>query len=404
MANLTGLGLLAAVVLAAPTALVAPATAVPGTADTTSTRGAKAAVPGRVVVPGGKESSLTLGGLLQVQAEFGEKGDARFASSHDRFYLRRARVSLAGRFSEGIDGRLELDLAGSLGENSGVRAQLTDGYVHWNRHAAGTLRAGQFKTPFGYEQLYADPKLLVIERSLANDRLTPGRQVGAQVSGDLLKKRLGYASGVFNGTGVNASGNDDDHFLFVERLSGVLLPGAKEGDPARWTAGVSAFAAREGALAGQPPEFGFDAAPGAPADNVFSGRRRAVEVDTQVRASRFEVWAEYLSTRFEPWNRVPARIVNARGGYVLAAVMAIPERLQVVARWDGFDPGFDPVGYATGNSTRTWTAGTTVFLRGDDLKIQANVLRVEDGLRRDEGSGGEAETDTRLLLRLQAVL
>ena len=63
------------------------------------------------------------------------------------------------------------------------------------------IRVGQFKTPFGFEQLYSDPRLFITERSLGNDRLTQSRQLGAQVGGDVLDKRLTYAIGLFNGTG-----------------------------------------------------------------------------------------------------------------------------------------------------------------------------------------------------------
>ncbi len=74
---------------------------------------------------------------------------------------------------------------------------MTDGYITWNRHAEANVRVGQFKTPFGFEQLYSDTRLHTIERSLANDRLTLSRQIGAQVGGDFLEKRLSYARGSF---------------------------------------------------------------------------------------------------------------------------------------------------------------------------------------------------------------
>src|SRR5689334_14635335 len=162
------------------------------------------------------EASLTLGGLLQVQFEDGDRGDSRFpATGEDRFYLRRARLNATGTFAEQFDFRLEFDLAGTLGSTTGLRAQMTDGYVNWNRYAYANVRAGQFKTPFGFEQLYADPRLLTIERSLANDRLTLNRQLGAQLWGDLLDKHLSYAVGVFNGNGVNNSANDNGKFLWA---------------------------------------------------------------------------------------------------------------------------------------------------------------------------------------------
>src|SRR5947207_2371639 len=71
----------------------------------------------------GKEPSLTIGGLIQAQFDGGDKGDSRFANDNDRFYLRRARLNASGRFLEELDFRLEMDLAGSLSNTTGLRAQ-----------------------------------------------------------------------------------------------------------------------------------------------------------------------------------------------------------------------------------------------------------------------------------------
>src|ERR1700759_4439254 len=82
------------------------------------------------------EALLSLGGLLQVQFEDGDRGDSRFpATGEDRFYLRRARMNATGTFAEQFDFRVEFDLAGTLGSTNGLRAQMTDGYVNWNHYA-----------------------------------------------------------------------------------------------------------------------------------------------------------------------------------------------------------------------------------------------------------------------------
>lgn len=189
------------------------------------------------VKPSEREPTLAIGGLLQVQMDVGDRGDSRFTNDNDRFYLRRARLNATGKFLEEFDFRLELDLAGSLSNSSALRAQMTDGFINWNRYPAANVRAGQFKTPFGFEQLYGDPRLITIERSLVNDRLTASRQLGAQVGGDLLDKRLSYAAGAFNGNSVNNNFNDDDRFFLAGRLAGVPWQGKLAGQPAAWSVG-----------------------------------------------------------------------------------------------------------------------------------------------------------------------
>jgi len=173
------------------------------------------------VKPAGTEATLTVGGLVQVQLEAGDRGDSRWANGNDRFLLRRARLSGSGRFLADFDFRVELDLAGTLANTTGLRAQLTDGYVTWTRFPAANVRTGQFKTPFGFEQLYPDPRLITLERSLVNDRLTLNRQLGAQVAGDFLDKRLTYAVGEFNGNGANNDFNDNEKFVLAGRVTAV---------------------------------------------------------------------------------------------------------------------------------------------------------------------------------------
>src|ERR1043166_2877491 len=76
------------------------------------------------------KAPLQFGGLIQAQGEAGDKTDSRFNDATTRFFLRRARMNVSGKFVEDFSFRLELDLAGSLSNSSAFRAQMTDGYVN----------------------------------------------------------------------------------------------------------------------------------------------------------------------------------------------------------------------------------------------------------------------------------
>ncbi len=265
------------------------------------------------VKPAGREPTLSIGGLLQVQAELGDKGDARFGSENDRIYLRRARLNATGKFLEEFDFRLEGEFAGTLANTSSLRAQLTDAYITWNRHSYANVRFGQFKTPFGFEQLYGDPRLFTLERTLVNDRLTLSRQLGIQVGGELLDRRLSYAVGAFNGNGANNNFNDDDRFLVTGRLAGVPWRGQLGGRSASWGAGGN-FYSSDDTNVPQGAEFGFDSTPAtADRDNVFSGQRQGFGVDSQLLWGPVELWAEYLNTEWEPDSGRPLADGRVRG-------------------------------------------------------------------------------------------
>lgn len=328
-----------------------------------------------VVKPAGKEVFLTLGGLLQVQGEEGDRGDARWSSGDSRFYLRRARLNAAGGFLEDFDFRLEMDFAGSLANTTGLRAQLADGYVNWHRYAAASVRAGQFKTPFGFEQLYSDPRLLTVERSLANDRLTLNRQLGVQLGGDLLDKRLSYAVGAFNGNGANNNFNDNNKLDGVGRVAVIPWRGQLGGGAASWSVGADGFTAQDSAVT-LSSDLGIDSTPATPdKDGIFAGKRRGFGVDTQLVAGRFELWAEVLRTRFEPANNVPKPSFQAGGGYVQASFYVIPQKLQIVAKQETFDPRDD----VRKDQTDTSTLGVNYYFKGHDLKLMLDYLRVKAG-------------------------
>lgn len=180
----------------------------------------------------GRASSLQVGGLIQAQSEAGDRGDTRFSDANTRTFLRRARINAGGRFLEEFNFRAELELAGSLANATGFRAQLTDAFINWNRFESANVRIGQFKTPFGFEQLYADPRLLTAERTLVNDRLTPGRQLGVQVGGQMYYERFQYAAGVFNGSGTNQNFNDNNELMTAARVSVAPFSGRLLGEQA----------------------------------------------------------------------------------------------------------------------------------------------------------------------------
>src|SRR5207247_2400603 len=79
-------------------------------------------------------------------------------------------------------------IEGDFGQSDGLNSSrtafsATDIFVNWHQYPEAQIKVGQWKAPFGLEQLTPDTTLYIIERSLPTGALTPERQLGLQLWG-----------------------------------------------------------------------------------------------------------------------------------------------------------------------------------------------------------------------------
>lgn len=351
--------------LAAAQAAKPVATVAASPAPAPAAEPAKPAKPAAVyVAAAGKEQKLSLGGFFHLNAESGDAPDARWAGIDDRFFIRRARLNASGSFAEDFSFKIEGDFGNnSIGGRSGYSAQMTDGFVTWTPSPAASVRVGQFKSPFGYEQLMPDTKVPTVERSLPNDRLTISRQIGVGLFGDLVPKRLAYSTGLFNGNGVNNGANDNNDFLYVGRLSGTILEGGGEERPFRLDAGINAFTMETTGATTQ---------------------RDGLGADLQFTWSRATVAAEWLRNDLTS----AAGVDSSADGWALLATWAIDRKWMLMGRLETYDPS----SLAANDETDSWTLGGAYLINGDNIKLTLNYM---------QGTIGPADSNSRVLGRLQ---
>lgn len=324
----------------------------------------------------GKVTKLAVGGFFQIQAEFGGPADQRFGGVRDRIFFRRARVQVAGEIADDFEFKAEIDLQGNtLGAASGQLTRANEIYVGWKKYPFAKLRIGQLKPAFGAEQLESDLTGMTIERSVASDRISDGRQIGVRVGGDWPGGWLNYTLFIGNGNGANSSANDNSKFA---RSARVVLTPFKEKER-QLSFGVDGFWTDDNGVS--KPGLGL-------AGNLFTGRRAGWGVDAEWRAGDFELTGELLRSRFQPRG---AAEFDAQGWHLTAGYFLLPRQLQVVLRREIFDPN-TAVG---GDDGRSWTFGLNYFLKGEDLALKTNYL-----VGRGPGATGE---EGRLVTRLQVV-
>ncbi|HSH40429.1 MAG TPA: porin [Chthoniobacterales bacterium] len=411
---------------ASPPASPAAASDAKGVVESKPAKEEKKTAP---VFAAASELKLTLGGFIQTQFEAGDvfAFEGRFGSGadeiKDRFRIRRARIGVSGDYAEQFEFKLEGEFAltdigltirdpsgATLGSNS-TRTSFgaTDLFVNWRAIPEFNVKVGQYKAPFGLEQITSDTKLFTNERSLVTTALTAERQIGVQIWGKPFtsfwpeqKDLLTYYAGVFNGTGRNITVNDNNEFMYVGRLEVQALRTKILNEDATLRVGVNGLSSRDesgttisGALReasdGSLASFSLPSA----------GERTAYGVDAAFRLGPFDLLGEYIN------QRVDTRVVNniaprfapfrADGYYIQGSYFVLPKKLQLVTKWEGFDPD-----QLADDDIYSITAGVNYYLKGDDIKLLANYIHTWSDFRERNPRFGKDQFDE-VIVRLQVM-
>jgi len=359
------------------------------------------------VVPRASELKLVLGGYIQINFEDGDVSafEGRFGQTavKDRFRLRRARINLTGDFAENFDFKIEGDFGQGDGLNSNRLAfSGTDIFVNWHQFPEAQVKVGQWKAPFGLEQLTPDPTLIIIERSLPTGAITPDRQIGAQLWGKPFtniwpdeKDLLTYYAGIFNGNGRNVSVNDNNNFMYVGRLELMPFKGKIFGQESSLKLGGDVLNSRDdkGTNISQSLNLLVNA-DGSLSPFVLPGAddRTAWGVDAWFNLGPFDLIGEYLQEKVNgrTVNGVPPGFADftTNGYYITAAYFLIPKKLQAVVRWEDLNPG------QMGNDgIHSITGGLNYYIHGDDLKLMVNYIHTWSDFREANPEFGEDQFD-----------
>jgi phosphate-selective porin OprO/OprP len=385
------------------------------------------------VHPGGSEYKLTLGGYIQANLETGDVSafEGRFGQTalKDRFRLRRARITLTGDFEEDFDFKVEGDFEQSdaaitalrtvnvvtgaittVTNSNRVEFSATDIFINWHHFAEANLKVGQYKAPFGLENLTPDTQILTIERSLPTGGLTPERQIGAMLWGKPLanvlpeqKDLVTYYGGMFNGNGRNFNNNDNNEFMYVARLEVLPWKGKVMGQEAQLKLGGDYLDSRDDSGTNISPSLNLKVNPdGSLTSYALTGaaERSNYSFDAAVKVGPFDLSAEYFS------ERVNGRTVNGAignpylnpdGWYVQASYFVLPKKLQALVKWESLNP--DQV---ANDDLHSLTAGLNYYVHGDGLKIMADYVHTWSDFREANPQFGDDQFDE-LLLRLQVI-
>lgn len=263
--------------------------------------------PGDTGVTVGAGDALRVGGLVQADAYLGGN-----AGPTDGFRARSTRLRLGGQ-AQRISYVIQTDFTSS--------SPLLDAFVQVPLADRLRLRGGLFKTPYSAELLTPRPRIPFAERARVINALAPARQAGVQLSGDLTTDDTaveGTATlGAFNGT-RGLSTNDNDHLLYLGRLTGTVPLGSGTLDV--------------GASGG----YSVDSRVTIPNTvSSFSGTRLLVQADAQYETGQWLVAGEFHAADLDSDGPEASR---SPFGYHATAGVDVAEGHQVLARLEGYDP------------------------------------------------------------------
>lgn len=271
-----------------------------------------------------RQYQVRLKGLLQFDGR-AFLGDNTL-SPLNTFVVRKIRPILAGT----VLGLTDFYFSPDFGNNAVI---IADAYLDVHPFPWLRFRFGKFKQPYGLERLQADQDLTFIERAL-DQNLTPQREIGVQVWGDVAGGIVHYEGGVYDGNADNSIGDVDSNG--PKTLGGRIFLQPFNTDSLRWLGRLGlGVAGSEGTelgsasntwlggfkSAGQNTIFSYLTSTTDPTLNVFSaGRHTRLNPQLYYYDGPVGILGEWVKEHQEVQQGKATGAYNNQAGHITASV------------------------------------------------------------------------------------
>jgi hypothetical protein len=312
----------------------------------------------------------TLDNREEVDADTVGTGVGEDDGTVSQFDIPRLRLTLSGGvYKPWLRYSFQFEFSRTSGESA---SKIKDAAIEF-RPVGRSYRVagGQFKVPFGLQELTSSGRLQFVDRAITDSKFTPGRDMGVMVSGTAGTPKLGYEAGVFNGAGESNRQNNGSH-LWAARL--YYQPfGAYTLSESAIDAGDTAVLHLGLGLRGGKQIRGRTT-PGIMED---ADDQSAWNVEVAYRRPRMVATAEYFQMTDEQQNPTALPDIRSRGYHIQGGYMAVPRRVEVGVLWAWVNGSTD-VDDAAVSELRA--VGSYYWL-AHNLKLQADAGQVGYGAR-----------------------
>jgi len=253
--------------------------------------------------------------------------------------------------------------------NNTSNARVTDAFAEFAKFPAATLRVGQYKVPFGLEELTPDSKQQFVDRSITNAKFAPSRDIGLMLYGNAWEKKFGYQVGLFNGAGQD-NPQDDQKQMYAARV---------------WIDPLGEYKLFEGANDATDKHIlhlglayrGGEVMKGTATPGVFEGADNETAADFEIawRWSRLFAMGEYFVQKDTQSNPTVGPDVTAQGYHVQFGVMVQPKEHELALRYAQVEPDKD----VTNAAQQEMRLVYSYYIKGHLLKIQSDIGEIKYG-------------------------
>jgi len=340
-----------------------------GAQDTASARATQPPAP-----------AVQINGLLQVWYLDGHT----ITNAHDTYRIRRADIKLSGVISPRVRWRISFDGAKLLnltkttsatGDTAALRDVaidersriLQEASINVTLVPALRVDLGQQILPLSLEGTTSASQIETIERTMFIAERSRGgglsdiRDIGAAARGSVAAGYLDYQIGLFNEIGDSQNNTDqNDQKATIGRVV-LHIPSL--------------------------PQLQLGASGGVEGGPTVTQRHERAGGEAQFRSRWLTARSEVMGARDGALRRL--------GYYALGAVRPTPD-VELVARWDSWDPDLHNETSVLDTAEHELVAGASYFIEGGATRLAANVVR-------STFPSGKVPSSTMLLLALHVV-
>ena len=298
------------------------------------------------------------------------------------FRIRRMKTKLDGWvYDKDLTYELQLnwpDTANPL-EDANINYDFTEG------KKAFQLKAGQYKVPFGRQQLTSSGSQQFVDRSIVSDEFARGRDIGMQVWGLPMGGKLDWRVGVFNGAGRTVSRNDNDKYQTNARVTWQPFGDVKYSEGDFDSTGTPLFAVAGQYESNERPVAAAGSTPAHTAD------REIVGGDVVFKFKGFSLFGEIFDASTDRSGTVSD--FDHDGWSVQAGYFVIPQKLEVALRLAELDPNAN----VADNEREESGVAIGYFFNKHNHKLQADYRQIETQ------SPGNSVTNDELRVQYQLI-